>query len=63
KSKLSLLKKAFEGKNVDWSASRCFADSLADILVMEVVGEPVAVNPDSGLLAYAHQQKWRVLVS
>lgn len=61
KSKLALLQKAFAGEDVDWVGSRCFGDSYTDILVMEVVGEPVAVNPDRGLLAYAQRNNWRVL--
>lgn len=61
KSKLALLQKAFAGEDVDWAGSRCFADSYTDILVMELVGEPVAVSPDPGLLAYAQQQNWKVL--
>ncbi len=60
-SKLALLQKAFAGEDVDWAGSRCFADSYTDILIMEVVGEPVAVNPDRGLMAHAQQQNWKVL--
>ncbi|MDD3268107.1 MAG: HAD family hydrolase [Syntrophomonadaceae bacterium] len=60
-SKITLLQKAFAGEDVDWAASRCFADSYTDILVMELVGEAVAVNPDPGLLAHARHRNWRVL--
>lgn len=62
-SKLSLLQKAFADKDVHWADSKCFADSYADILVMQELGEPVAVNPDSGLLAHAQKQGWKVLSS
>jgi phosphoserine phosphatase len=60
-SKCSLLQEAFAGQEVDWEASRCFADSVADVKVMGMVGEPVAVNPDPGLLSHARREDWRVL--
>ncbi|MDD2510342.1 MAG: HAD family hydrolase [Syntrophomonas sp.] len=60
-SKCSLLKETFAGQEVHWKASRCFADSVADVKVMGMVGEPVAVNPDPGLLSHAMQEDWRVL--
>lgn len=62
-SKCTLLQKAFAGREVDWDNSRCFADSVADIKVMGLVGEPVAVNPDPGLLSHARREEWKVLSS
>ncbi len=60
-SKCSLLQGAFADQEVDWAGSRCFADSVADVKVMGMVGEAIAVNPDPGLLSYAKQANWRVL--
>jgi HAD superfamily hydrolase (TIGR01490 family) len=43
--------------------SDCFAysDSAADIPLLELVGHPVAVNPDSTLLHHATTQGWPVM--
>lgn len=60
RKKVSLLLKTFADKSVNWDDSKCFADSVADIELMQLVGEPVAVNPDPGLLAYALDNKWKI---
>jgi len=59
--KLELLKKVIVWESVDWPASRSYGNSYSDREVMEIVGEPVAVNPESRLLIHALQHKWRVL--
>ncbi|MGI5920466.1 MAG: HAD family hydrolase [Syntrophomonadaceae bacterium] len=61
KKKVALLQKTFTGKIVNWDSSRCFADSVADIELMQLVGEPVAVNPDPGLLSYALENQWKIV--
>jgi HAD superfamily hydrolase (TIGR01490 family) len=63
KKKVALLQKTFADKLVNWNGSRCFADSVADIELMELVGEPVAVNPDPGLLSYALNKQWKIIAS
>ena len=63
KSKRSLLLEAFSGKEIDWEASRAFGDSYADVWVLELVGERVAVNPDPQLLAYAQKNSWQVITA
>jgi HAD superfamily hydrolase (TIGR01490 family) len=60
KKKVDLLQKTFAGRNINWNGSKCFADSVADIELMQLVGEPVAINPDPGLLSYALDNKWRI---
>jgi HAD superfamily hydrolase (TIGR01490 family) len=60
KKKLALLQNTFAGKNVDWQNSKCFADSMADIELMQLVGNPVAINPDVGLLSYALDNHWEI---
>ncbi len=60
KKKVALLQSAFAGENIDWDGSKCFADSVADIDLMQLVGEPVAVNPDPGLLSYALDNQWAI---
>ncbi len=39
-----------------------YSDSVSDLPMMEMVGHPVAVNPDSGLQAVAHQRGWPIVV-
>jgi HAD superfamily hydrolase (TIGR01490 family) len=38
-----------------------FSDSISDLPLLEVVGEPVAVNPDRRLRAVAHRRGWKIL--
>lgn len=60
RKKVELLQQAYDGKNINWNGSRCFADSMADIELMQLVGEPVAICPDQGLLTYALDNRWKV---
>jgi len=43
--------------------AECFAygDSVSDLPVLDVVGNPYAVNPDLGLAREAHRRRWPVL--
>lgn len=61
KEKVALLQETFTGKAVNWDRSKCFADSVADIELMQLVGEPVAVNPDPGLRSYAVDNQWKII--
>lgn len=60
-SKLVTLKKRIAWESVDWQASRSYANSYSDLQIMEIVGEPVAVNPEPRLLSHALDHKWRVI--
>lgn len=60
KKKVVLLQNTFAGKNIDWESSKCFADSMADIELMQLVGNPVAINPDIGLLSHAIDNHWEI---
>lgn len=42
---------------------QCYAysDSVADVPLLELVGNPVAVNPDPGLLRHAQEHGWPVV--
>ena len=42
----------------DLSACYAYSDSVADVPLLELVGHPVAVNPDPGLLALATERGW-----
>ena len=47
-----------------YDLERCYAysDSVSDLPMMELVGHPVAVNPDSALNDIAHKRGWPVVI-
>lgn len=45
---------------VDWSESCAYADAYYDTPILELVGRPVAVNPDPGLAKIASARDWRI---
>ncbi|MFZ7133169.1 MAG: HAD family hydrolase [Eubacteriales bacterium] len=58
----SKLKKIYkEFKSIDWEASRAYADSYSDIYLLQSVGQPVAVNPDTKLKTIAIELDWRII--
>ena len=62
KSKL-LMKIADEsGINPDWKKSVAVGDSATDISMLELVGKPIAFNPDGVLVDYAKKHGWRIVV-
>lgn len=52
---------ALRSKSVDWKNSYAYADSLSDLSVLELVGNPVAVQPDSRLHSIAKERNWEVI--
>jgi HAD superfamily hydrolase (TIGR01490 family) len=51
----------YAGRNgIVLSESFAYADSLSDLPMLELVGTPVAVNPDARLSQVAGQRGWRV---
>jgi len=46
--------------NIDFGNSSAYADSTSDIQLMEMVGNPIAVYPDEGLLPIAKQRGWNI---
>jgi len=62
-NKAKLLKETInrEHLNVDLSHSFAYADSIFDVPVLELVGNPVATHPDKKLLDLARQQGWRII--
>ena len=43
-AKLILLREHFKNKEVDWKNSQAYSDSITDIKMLELVGQPVAVT-------------------
>ncbi len=54
---------AARGIALDWDASYAYADSISDVMLLQMVGHPVAVNPDGALAALARARGWQVLVT
>ena len=49
-----------EEEDIDLGASYAYSDSITDLPMLEIVGHPVAVNPDSELAAIAREREWEV---
>ncbi|CAM4188502.1 HAD family hydrolase [Lacicoccus alkaliphilus] len=45
---------------VDWKNSVAFSDSYSDLKMLELVGNPVAVEPDEKLLKIATEKNWQI---
>jgi HAD superfamily hydrolase (TIGR01490 family) len=49
------------GDGLDLEGSYAYSDSITDLPMLEVVGNPVAVNPERELLKIAEKREWPVL--
>ena len=49
-----------EREGIDLEASYAYSDSATDLPMLEAVGHPVVVNPDSALAAIAEERGWEV---
>jgi fatty acyl-CoA reductase len=47
-------------RNLDLSHSYAYADSISDLPMLEAVGNPVVVNPDSRLQKAAKERGWQI---
>jgi len=47
--------------DIDLALSWAYSDSASDLPMLELVGNPVAVNPDAALAAVAAERGWRVM--
>jgi HAD superfamily hydrolase (TIGR01490 family) len=59
--KARAIRQLAERGGIDLSASYAYSDSESDLPMLQVVGHPVAVNPDRELLGVAREQGWEVL--
>jgi len=48
-------------RGFDLAASSAYSDSESDLPMLELVGHPVAVNPDAELARVARERAWRVI--
>jgi alcohol-forming fatty acyl-CoA reductase len=56
----ALLQEYAERNGIALAESFAYADSLSDLPMLELVGTPVAVNPDARLSQVAGQRGWRI---
>ncbi len=49
-------------RGYDLRLSYAYSDSVSDLPMLELVGHPVAVNPDSALESVAHQRGWPTVI-
>ena len=59
--KATAVRELAEREGVDLADSTAYSDSHTDLPFLEVVGKPVAVNPDKELLRIARERGWPVL--
>ena len=52
---------ALEGQQIDWENSYAYGDSFSDLPVLELVGNPVAVNPEEKLRSVAKARNWEII--
>lgn len=52
---------ALKGKKIDWENSFAYGDSYSDLPVLELVGNPVAVQPDPQLKTIAQERQWEIM--
>ncbi|WP_394188025.1 HAD family hydrolase [Paenisporosarcina quisquiliarum] len=56
-----MIEQALDGYDIDWENSTAYGDSISDISVLELVGNPVAVRPENRLRTIAEERKWEIL--
>lgn len=60
-NKAVAIKELAEAEGFDLEASFAYSDSMTDLPMLEVVGNPVAANPDRDLRKIAAERNWPVL--
>lgn len=48
-------------EGIDLSTSWAYSDSVSDLPMLEAVGNPVVVNPDSALSKIAAEREWQIM--
>lgn len=60
--KAQAIEKLASDRGYDLDRSYAYSDSISDLPMMELVGHPVAVNPDSELAAIARERGWPIVI-
>lgn len=59
--KVDAIRQLADREDLDLENSYAYSDSVTDLPMMEMVGNPVAVNPDKELRAIAEERVWPIL--
>ena len=59
--KADAIRELAEATGIDLAESSAYSDSYTDLPMLEVVGHPVAVNPDRVLAKVAREREWEVM--
>jgi HAD superfamily hydrolase (TIGR01490 family) len=59
--KADVIRRLAAEEDYDLDRSYAYSDSVSDLPMMQIVGHPVAVNPDRPLMAIAHRRGWPVV--
>jgi phosphoserine phosphatase len=49
-------------KDLQWSETKAYTDSYADIQLLNQVKHPICVTPDKRLIAHAKANQWRIIL-
>jgi len=60
--KAEAIEKLAGDRGYDLKLSYAYSDSVSDLPMMELVGHPVAVNPDSELDTLSHERGWPIVI-
>ena len=60
-AKADAIQRVAEREGYDLDLCYSYSDSVSDLPMLEIVGHPVAVNPDSGLEAVARTRGWPIV--
>lgn len=60
--KAEAIEKLASDRGYDLKLSYAYSDSVSDLPMMELVGHPVAVNPDSELDTLSHERGWPIVI-
>ena len=58
--KAEAMRSMAEDEGLDLDASYAYSDSITDLPMLEVVGNPVVVNPDTALRVIAEERGWEI---
>jgi HAD superfamily hydrolase (TIGR01490 family) len=58
--KADAIRRVAATRGIDLAGSYAYSDSITDAPMLEVVGHPVAVNPDRDLARLARQREWQI---
>lgn len=59
--KAEAIRKVVAERGYDLTSCYAYSDSASDLPMMQLVGNPVAVNPDRPMMAVAHRRGWPVV--